>query len=232
MSLPVNQIIQGDCLEVMKQWPDKCVDVVITDPPYGTQDLAGGYGRRQLWDKGDGNGRTIANDCDLSQIKVAYPEFQRIVKDGWAIVFYGARKTPEFIDATSSTDWFGSLIYDKGVPGLGFHIRYAHEDIAVFKIGKPKKPPQALMSVLKATRTSIHHPHEKPVEIMQQLVRWACPDGGIVLDPFCGSGTTCVAAELLGRKYIGIELDPKYCEIARKRVKDAQEQFALLELKP
>jgi len=61
-----------------------------------------------------------------------------------------------------------------------------------------------------------NHPTEKPVDLMLQVIKWT---KGVILDPFCGSGTTCVAAKKLGRRYIGIELDPKYAEIARQRVK-------------
>jgi site-specific DNA-methyltransferase (adenine-specific) len=51
------------------------------------------------------------------------------------------------------------------------------------------------------------------------LIQYACPPNGIILDPFCGSGTTCVAAKMLGRKYIGIEINAEYCEIARERLR-------------
>ena len=62
------------------------------------------------------------------------------------------------------------------------------------------------------------HPTEKPIAIMERLVEMLTQEGGIVLDPFLGSGTTALAAKQEGRHYIGIEQDPGYCEIARKRL--------------
>ena len=231
MDLPINQIICGDCLEVMKDWPDNCIDLVLTDPPYGTQALAGGYGRRQLYDKGNGLGRTIANDLNMSAIKTAWPQIERLIRNGWAMVFFSAKKTPEFIQATSARQWFGKIVWNKGSMGLGFHIRYAHEDIAVFCIGEPERPKDPIPSLIAAYRGSELHPHQKPIQLMLQLARWGCLPNGLILDPFCGSGTTCVAAKLLGRSYIGIDISEKYCEIARLRLKAVDCGVSAKELK-
>ena len=62
------------------------------------------------------------------------------------------------------------------------------------------------------------HPTVKPIKLMTYLIELGCPPNGVVLDPFCGSGTTCISAKQLGRKYIGIELDEGYCEIAEQRL--------------
>ena len=224
----MDKVICGDCLEVMRDMPDNCVDLVLTDPPYGTENLAGGYGRRQLHDIGDGKGRVINKDTDLTQISLAYCNFHRLLGGcGWALIFYSARKTVEFIDATSKEEWFGHIIWDKGQPGLGFHIRYSHEDIAVFKIGNPERPKKPILSVLR--NTILEHPHEKPVSVLKKLVEWGCPENGIVLDPFAGSGTTAAACIAMGRHYIGIEISEDYCEIARKRIQAEKDKYGLFE---
>lgn len=217
----------GDCLEYMRTMPDKSVDAVITDPPYGTQDLAGGYGRHHNSDAGDGLGRTIENDSDLSMIKSAYPIFGRIVFSGWVAVFFAARKTPEFIAATSGADWFGEVIWNKFQPGLGFHIRYSHENIAIFRLGKPPKPVNPILSVIGCHQLSKIHPHEKPVPVISRLIEWMTNPGDTVFDPFMGSGTTGVACVQTGRNFIGIEKVPTYFAIAKKRIEDAQRQMIL-----
>jgi len=219
-----SQLYLGDCLDIMRTMPDKSVDAVITDPPYGTQDLAGGYGRRQLHDKGDGLGATIQNDNDVRQIQSAYPHFGRLVADGFAAVFYAARKTPEFINATSADQWFGNIVWDKGAPGLGYHIRYSHEDIAIFKIGSPERPAKPIISVIRQSRIRGDHPHEKPIEVITKLIEWVSEPGDTVLDPFMGSGTTGVACAQTGRNFIGIEIDPTYFAIAQRRIHDAEQQ--------
>jgi hypothetical protein len=168
----------GDCLEIMPSLP--FVDAVITDPPYGTQNLAGGYGRRQLHDVGDGMGRVIENDEDLSAVQAAFPLILERVQSGWLAVFYASRKTPEFVQATSAGVWFGGVVWDKGMPGLGYHIRYQHEDIAVFRVGEPPRPERPLLSVVRAASTGGEaHPHEKPLNLgrafigMSQSRRWS-----------------------------------------------------------
>ena len=217
----------GDCLDVLRDLETGSVDAVVTDPPYGTHDLAGGYGRRRLWDTGNHEGRTIANDHDLSALAAAFPEFRRLVQDGWAAVFYAARRTPEFIGATSGEDWFGSLVWDKGAPGLGYHIRYAHEDVAVFRFGQPKRPDRALLSVIHCGGRRKEHPNEKPVEVMARIVEWASAPGGNILDPFMGSGTTGVACVQTGRRFVGVEIDPTYYAIAERRIAEARAQLPL-----
>jgi len=199
------------------------VSAVLTDPPYGTQTLAGGYGRRQNWDVGDGLGRVIQNDNDLSAVQSVWPWLCKLVPNGWMLVFYGPRKTPEFM--ASTTGWFGEVIWDKGSPGLGYHIRYAHEGIAVFKYCEAGRPPRALLSVIRMPAVHNVHPHEKPIELLTPLIEWATPELGTILDPFMGSGTTLRAAKDLGRKAIGIEIEEKYCEIAVRRL--AQEVLPL-----
>jgi DNA modification methylase len=211
----------GDCREILPTLPK--VDAVITDPPYGTQDLGGGYGRH---DK-DGVAETIANDADLEALTTAFPLMANLITDGWLLAFYAARRAPQFHDATSGAPWYGSVVWDKGQPGLGYHIRYAHEDIAVFRIGEPKRPPVPILSVVRAGPVAERHPHEKPVRVLGALVAWASPEAGTVIDPFMGSGTTGVACMNLGRQFIGIEIEPRYFEIACERIEQAQKQQRL-----
>jgi DNA modification methylase len=210
-------IYHGDCRDVLPGLSPWAADCVVTDPPYGTGNLAGGYGRRQLWDTGDGNGRTIANDSDLSVFAAAWPMLRLKVANGWGAVFYAPRRTPEFADVVGP-DWFGEVVWDKKAPGLGYHVRYAHESIAILRLGHPERPPRPIMSVLRASAISDVHPHEKPQAVLLPLVEWCSPVGGLVLDPFAGSGTSLLAAKELGRRAIGIEIEERYCEIAAKRL--------------
>jgi site-specific DNA-methyltransferase (adenine-specific) len=210
----------GDCAEILETIPDGSAHAIIADPPYGTEELGGGYGRRQLWDKGDGNGRVIMGDKDLSSIALAYPHFQRIVKTGYAAVFYAPRKTPEFIAATSMVDWFGHIVWNKGAPGLGYTIRYSHEDIAIFKYGLPDQPETAINSIIYGYRVGELHPHQKPVSMLSKLIEWISKPGDTIIDPYMGSGSTGAAALRLGRNFIGIEIDPVYFSIAKLRIED------------
>lgn len=206
-------IYHGDCLEILEGLPK--VDLVLTDPPYGTQMLGGGYGRRQIHSVDGRNGRTIANDCDLSAFASAYPLLQKKVGDGWGLVFYASRRTPEFLNIVGK-EWIGEIVWDGLCPGLGYTVRYQHESIAVLNFGKPPRPVAPILSVIREYGDGVDsHPHQKPVSVMQRLGSFVA---GTILDPFMGSGTTLVAAKRLGRKAVGIEIEEKYCEVAAQRL--------------
>ena len=197
----------GDCLEILPTLPK--VDAVITDPPYGTGTLCGGYNRA-----GDG----IANDVDLSITQKALDVLRQCgVRD--FLVFYSPRVAPAFHAATAALEWAGQVIWDKKAPGMGGGMRYQHENIAIF--GDIRRFSGAF-SVLAFFRAPDDHPNQKPVQLMQWLIGpYTAPS---VLDPFMGSGTTGVACMNLGRKFIGIEIESKYFDIACERIANAQRQ--------
>lgn len=204
----------GDCLEILPTIAG--VDSVVTDPPYGTSDLGGGYGRRQLHSLDGRNGRVISNDNDLSVLSEALSVLPDVA--GYLLAFYGARRTVEFISAISGWEYVGEIIWNKKQMGLGYTIRYSHESIAVLKIGTARRPNFAMDSVIEHHQHEKVHPHQKPVALLERLVGW---QPGVVLDPFMGSGTTGVACANLGRRFIGIEIEERYFDIACRRISDA-----------
>jgi len=206
-------ILHGDCRDFLS---GMSAGLVVTDPPFGTENLGGGYGRRQLHSKNGRDGRTILNDTDLGAFRDSWSLIRATLTDSYALVFYSPRKTPEFCGIVGDA-WAGEIVWDKLQPGLGYTVRYQHESIAVLKVGNPDSPENAVISIQRAERTGVvSHPHEKPVGLIKGLLRLR--PSGLVLDPFMGSGSTLVAAKIEGRKAIGIELSEKYCELAAKRL--------------
>lgn len=220
-------VILGDCREAMRGMAAESADAVITDPPYGTGQS--GYGRRQI------GARTIANDMDLSVFEEAAPEMFRLLKpDTWAVVFCSTRyraDTECILEAVGFTR-YGELIWDKKMPSLGYTIRYQHETAVIVKKGEPKKPESPMLSVHRESLSRLtareSHPHRKPVQLMKKLVRFACPIGGVVLDPFAGEGTCGAAAVAEGRGYIGIELDAGWHARAVASLAGTSEQYSLV----
>lgn len=213
-------IYHGDCREMLSAIHADCV---ITDPPYGTEGLGGGYGRRQLANNGD-MGHTIAGDADLTTFSEAASLWPAsLPTDAWCLAFCAPRKRRLAEDALSSSGAFivGEAVWDKGRPGLGYTVRYAHETVLVASYGEPK-PVRPLISVLRGHRTTeamaSRHPHEKPVEVLGRLIGFAVAEGATVLDPFCGTGSCLVAAKDCGRKAIGVEIEERYCEMAALRL--------------
>lgn len=213
-------LYHADCMDVLPTLPK--VDAVVTDPPYGTQELGGGYGRRQLHSENGRDGRTILGDHDLSTFKSAVELMASY--NCYILAFYAPRKTRQFIEAIGDIEYVGEIVWDKKQMGLGYTVRYSHESIAVLKVGNPEKPLFAIDSVITAHQMEKSHPHQKPIELMKTLCSW---QQGNVLDPFMGSGTTGVACVNLGRKFIGIEKERKYFDIACERIQRATNQGKL-----
>lgn len=211
-------IYHGDCLELADLWT--CADVLVTDPPYGTEVVGsqhGGYGRRQkaAREAGDAKrrqGTTIANDSTTVTRDAALA----LWGDRLALVF-GSPRMPD--PPMTVVD---RLVWDKKRLGMnGGPWRYRHESIYV--TAGFERVNDAATSILSFWPDQSAHIHAKPIELMSWLVGAAPP--GVVADPFMGSGTTLRAAKDLGRKAIGIEIEERYCEIAAKRL--AQEVLPL-----
>ena len=215
-------IYHGDARAIV---PSLSVDAVVTDPPYGTEGLGGGYGRRQLADPEGRFGHRIAGDVDLGAMEAVFGTLPSILPpSAWVLAFCAPRRRreAEAVMERAGMTMVGEAVWDKERPGLGYTIRYAHETVLVASCGEPVTPPAALLSVLRGRRTSHamadRHPHEKPVSVMGSLVAFATPNGGAVLDPFMGSGATLRAAKDLGVRAVGVEVDERWCEVAAQRL--------------
>jgi site-specific DNA-methyltransferase (adenine-specific) len=213
-------IYHGDCREILPAITG--VSLVATDIPYGTEDLGGGYGRRQLHSPDGRKGRCIANDKDLAIVGEVAPLLLKCcAQTAYLGTFCAPRKMLETGQLFELAGFrpFGHIVWDKGAPGLGYTIRYAHEDMLVFAVGEPGTPDEAAMSIVREpvshVDTKKRHPHEKPVKAWLNLARLI---DGAILDPFMGSGTSILAAKELGRKAIGVELEERWCEIAARRL--------------
>lgn len=197
-----NKIICGDCLEVMKQLPDKCVDIIIADPPYG-MNFQSNY-RKTKHEKIVGDGEFPLWIFD---------EFNRLAKNA-VYVFCRWDNLKELPPPKSVLVWvknnwsMGDLKHEHGRQweAICFYPQEEHEFI------------NRIPDVIKANRTGNElHPTEKPVQLIQQLI--TANVGETILDPFLGSGTTAVACQNLHRNFIGIEISPEYCKIAEQRLK-------------
>ena len=201
------QLYLSDCLEVMKSIPDKSVDAVITDPPYGIADI---------WKGGASCGWGVArlatpkrNEWDVKPPKEIFDEIRRIAKK---IIIWGGN----YFELPTSRGW---LVWNK--PERGFSLSEA--ELAWTNIEMP-------MRVFDCHRSDPDriHPTQKPLSLMKWCLEMAKADeGDTILDPFMGSGTTGVACVQTGRNFIGIEIDEEYFKIAEKRIKDAEMQMRL-----
>jgi DNA modification methylase len=203
------QVIQGDCKAVLQTLPNESVDFVLTDPPY-------------LVRYKDRSGRSIANDDNSGSVLSAFDDLYRVLKPNtFCVSFYGWNSVAAFFAAWQRAGFasVGHIVWHKGYSSRRGFLNARHEQAYVLVKGRPAKPAQPLDDVRPWEYTgNIAHPTEKAVSVLQPLIRSFSLPGDLVLDPFSGSGSTLVAAALSGRNSMGIELETKYVELARRRL--------------
>jgi len=241
----VIQLLHGDCLELMKEIPDKSVDMVLTDPPYGATACK--------WDS-------------VIDFKLMWDELKRIVKnERSAIVLFGSEPFSSALRMSNIKEFKYDWIWKKDAGSNFATTKYQpmkeHELISVFYrvAGSYRQQKQERVGLRKGKITksidsgrsgSVYgdhvgglrltvpvlrcpssvqefkrerglHPTQKPVALLEYLVKTYTLEGETVLDFTMGSGSTGVACKNLNRNFIGIERDDKYFEIAKKRIEGA-----------
>ena len=255
----LNKILKGDCLDLMKDIPDKSIDMILCDLPYGTTACK--------WDT-------------IIPFEPLWEQYKRIIKDNGAIVLTASQPFTSALVMSNVKMFKYSLVWNKtrpqGFAQAPYRFMTEHEDILIFSRGgcaknanpRMKFNPQDLIYRPKITKgkkadASEHrirktdqkefiseytnypksilkfnsefktlHPTQKPVALFEYLTKTYTSVGDVVLDNTIGSGTTAVAAINTGRNWIGIEQDAHYCEIANERIKKAYEEKERLDKIP
>jgi site-specific DNA-methyltransferase (adenine-specific) len=217
----LGKIHQGDCLEFIKQLPDKCVDLVLTDPPYG---INGGNGHLSV-ERGKGKYTGIFEDTPEYIRDLVVPVIQECRRISKAVIVSPGFKNMMFYPPVDS---YGTL-HNPTATGIStFGMCYSQP---LFYYGKsPTKKNMRVkldFMLLPDHRDKFEHPCIKPLKTWRQIMNTFTFPGQIVFDPFMGSGTTAVSCEGGGRKWFGCELEPKYCAIAQKRIDAERAQLKL-----
>lgn len=215
----------GDCIEVMQDIPEKSINSVITDPPYvfGLASVSGG-GNPKISKWGD-----LLNHSYF--YREVFGQCQRLISpDGCFWTFINWRGLPVIMKAAVEADLSiaSLLVWDKCWigPGGWVGLRPSYELVTLIPFGKFAIPNRGLPDIWRhkwSSRKPHGHPSEKPESLLIELVKETPAE--TFLDPFMGSGTTGAACAQAGRRFIGVEIEPKYFEIAVKRIKDAYEQI-------
>lgn len=215
---PTYQVLHGDALELLRQVPDASIHAVITDPPYGV-DFQSQMTSPQRFKK-------IANDKRpfIWWLHDAY----RVTEEGGALLCFCDWKTEDVFKMAIETAGFtikSQVIWHRDWHGMG-DLKAAFgpdHDVVWFAVkGKfafPGKRPKSVLSVRRTAPELIQHPNEKPFDLMKQLVESVTAPGQIVLDPFCGSGSTGEACAALNRRFIGFDLDDAYVQLSQERIR-------------
>lgn len=204
----IDKIICGDCLKLIKKLPEKSIDGVITDPPYGLSK------------------KDIQNDNDLTTFYKVLPECYRVLKDNsFFVTFFSTKFLPKLFENNpfayfwqivlfcpegrvkspiGFTKYMSCFIFKKGNAKT---VRW-NKDIFKDTPGKKVEPDEGY----------IDHPTPKPKHFIKEILNMFTRVGDLILDPFVGSGSTALACLQLNRRFIGFEIKEKYCEIALDRL--------------
>jgi DNA modification methylase len=204
-----NTVVHADCTQFLPQLPAGIANFALTDPPYLVN-----YRAR--------DGRAVVNDSDDSWLKPAFAEIYRVLEpDAFCVSFYGWPHADKFMKAFREARFrpVGHLVFPKRYSSSVGHVRCQHECAYLLAKGEPRAayPVGDVLDWLDYSGNKLH-PTQKPTSILLPLIENYARPGSLVIDPFAGSGSTLVAAKMLGRNWLGIEMDAKYHSVASKRL--------------
>lgn len=242
------ELLKGNCIELMPKIPDKSIDMILCDLPYGQTS-------RNKWD--------VVIPFDL-----LWEQYERIIKDNGAIVLFANGMFTAELMLSNKEIWRYNLIWEKTQPTGFLNAKKmplrSHEDICVFykkipkynpqkSVGHPRKVskaehkircknstdygehglttydsteryPRSVWKFSKDSQKYSLHPTQKPVLLLEELIKTFTDEGDCVLDNCMGSGSTAVACLNANRNFIGMELDEKYYDIAKDRIEKLQKE--------
>jgi len=209
--MTLNKIHNADCLEFMKGMPDKCVDLVLTDPPYGIKMDKGtdGFGVTR--------GKKYSDNWDNDKPDITY--FREILRIARHSIIFGGNYFTELLP--QNNHW---IVWDK-VGEMKFENPFSDCELAWTDFEKKTvKKYIVIQQGFVAEEKERFHPTQKPVKLFSLIINDYTSSDQIIFDPFVGSGTTAIACLKTGRKFIGCEISKKYCDIANKRIDNSLAQ--------
>lgn len=234
----LNYIDNCDCLDGLKEIPDKSVDLIVTDPPYFLS--MGHAGGKDNAKSAQLNSNRNFNDLAICTpfYKQLFAEYARVLKDDGSFYYFtDYRAYAYYFPLINAELPVRNLICWDKLSGPGSFYTFAHEFI-IFGTYKSKTKKGVGTNVwrlpgfnsgAKSTNGEKMHPTQKPWELIAKCIEDSTEPGAVVLDTFMGSGTTAVACLKTGRNYIGFELDEKYHAIAQKRIAETVDELFVFE---
>ena len=236
IEIELNTIYNEDCLEGMKRIPDKSVDMILCDLPYGTT--------ASKWD-------------EIIPFEPLWEQYGRVIKDNGAIVLFGSEPFSSNLRTSNIKNYKYDWVWNKRKGGNIFNLKSQpykiHENIMVFNSTKEsyypimesqkertgrvysktdnfitpdygderkynKKYPKSILDFSNASQKGKVHPTQKPVPLFEYLIKTYTNKGETVLDNCMGSGTTAIACLNTNRNFIGFEMDKEYFDTANERI--------------
>lgn len=265
-TLPINTIINGECIAEMRKLLDSSIDLIIADPPYNLS-----KGGEWKWDNSvalqgmGGNWNKVMQDWDnytfeayMAFTKEWLTEAKRILKPTGSMWIFGTYHNIGIINVVcqmlgieiiNEVIWYKRNAFpnlagrrltashetilwcNKGGKKREYFFDYEYSKSGDFSYDSLKTPGKQMRTVWDISNNKEKnelaygkHPTQKPIRILKRMIKLATKEGDVMLTPFSGSGSECVAAKLTGRQYIGIELDEGYCSLANTRLSHTEKE--------
>jgi DNA modification methylase len=232
------KLYRGDCLDILRSLDSASYDAILTDPPYssGTR-REGAKTLRKSMLRATEDEEWFPNDCLTTEgfwwlMHANAVQWKRLLTIGSHILaFIDWRMWGQMAGAIESADLrrFGMLVWDKTYFGMGMCFRNQHELVLHFTHGQGREAARHDVGNVLRFVPIRHGEHftEKPLPLLECLLSVITRQREQVLDPFMGSGSTGVACLKLGRQFVGIEIEPRYFDIACRRIEEAYRQLEL-----
>lgn len=244
----INEVVQGNCLEIMRKIPDNSVDITFADPPFNLKKKYNSYyDQHEVQDY-----LSWCKEWLYEMVRITKPTGSIFVHNipKWLIYFgsylneialfrhwiaWDAMGSP--LGKTLLPNHYGILYYIKSDKFKFYDIRMLHKRCRKCRYilqdyGGKKNLLHPFGPLVSDVWTDIHrirhkkrrdeHPCQLPIHLLERLLLMSSDEEDIVLDPFVGTGTTAIAAKKLGRRFIGIDIDSKYVEITKKKLKETE----------
>jgi DNA modification methylase len=253
--MEAGRIYRGDCVDVLREWPDACVDCCITDPPYNLSTVRGlswefssHITMREPWDRRLYEGYRDFTESWLSEVSrvvrvngniLVFSSFHNIHLLGFVlrsvlnlrvlqqITWFKPNAQPNITGRllTESAEYF--LWICNNHPAKAHNWIFNYEDSKAFNGGLQLRNVWIMPYAPPSEKWWTEHPCQKPLEVVERMVKiWSNP-GDTVLDCFLGSGTTALACERLGRRWVGVENELRYIKAAKRRLYESRRQLTL-----
>lgn len=214
----------ADAVAWLRTLPDASVDLVVTDPPYESLEKHRAVGTTTRLKRSKASSNEWFSIFPNERFAELFSEVHRVMKRGTHFYLFCDPETmfvaKPLAEAAGFKFW-KPLIWDKQRIGMGYHYRARYECILFFEKGKRKLTNLGIPDVLQVPRVHNGYPTEKPVALLDILLRQSSEPGELVIDPFMGSGSAAVAAARLGRHFAGTDVSATARELARGRLLEA-----------
>ena len=227
---PQFSLKKSDALTWLSELDAESVDLIVTDPPYESLEKHRAKGTTTRLKQSAGSSNAWFSIFPNTSFPQLFEQLFRVLKKDRHFYLFCDAETmfvaKPMAEAAGFKFW-KPLVWDKVAIGMGYHYRCRYEFILFFEKGKRKLVDLSVPDILTQKRVHAGYPTEKPAELIETLVRQSTLPGDIVIDPFCGSGSTGVAALTKSASFAGADISPDALELSHSRLSKLGDERSL-----